>query len=396
LDTPTPSAMDSPLTARKKGKVNALKSVGNFIKNSPQVVRKAFGGKPGTRLKVGKGKQFSELSGCQDNGWLVKDEDIRRGINYKIKYLGSVEVDFDPTSSTSNQEHAQKAMRALRLHQKGLKGKASKMSLTVSMKNITLRTLDGSKTILRHSTTRIAYSTVDVENAKLFGYVAMVKGSKLCLCHIFKTKTPKQGYEMTFVCAQAFDTNFRTWQAAKEKGQAPGGAEAADIEPTKAWQKKAGEAQERPSSPLVTSQTPDVSTPAAAGAASNSTPAPSKSPLATEVSTPANGVSDVELPKDADEKVFLAIMEGQDPAVLAAEYFANLNINMVEEEDNDDDLDKAFQSLAVSRAANLEVGVDTAAYNEAAKGDGNDNAGYMCIGDTSFNMDDDDDADYED
>ena len=41
---------------------------------------------------------------------------------------------------------------------------------------------------------------------------------------------------------------------------------------------------------------------------------------------------------------------------------------MVEEEDNDDDLDKAFQSLAVSRAANLEVGVDTAAYNEAAKG----------------------------
>ena len=39
---------------------------------------------------------------------------------------------------------------------------------------------------------RVAYSTVDVENPKLFGYVAMVKGSKLCLCHIFKTKTPKQ------------------------------------------------------------------------------------------------------------------------------------------------------------------------------------------------------------
>ena len=35
---------------------------------------------------------------------------------------------------------------------------------------------------------------------------------------------------------------------------------------------------------------------------------------------PSAGVSDVELPKDADEKVFLAIMEGQDPAVLAAEY----------------------------------------------------------------------------
>ena len=49
---------------------------------------------------------------------------------------------------------------------------------------------------------------------------------RLTLCHIFKCKTPKQGYEMTFVCAQAFDLNFRTWQtnraaALKEVGAVP-------------------------------------------------------------------------------------------------------------------------------------------------------------------------------
>ena len=89
--------------------------------------------------------------------------------------------------------------------------------MQVSVACIKLLSLDGKQTIMRHSTTRIAYSTVDAENPKLFSYVGMVKDTQLTLCHIFKCKTPKQGYEMTFVCAQAFDLNFRTWQSVRRR-----------------------------------------------------------------------------------------------------------------------------------------------------------------------------------
>lgn len=41
----------------------------------------------------------------------------------------------------------------------------------VSVGCIKLLSLDGKTTIMRHSTTRIAYSTVDAENPKLFSYV---------------------------------------------------------------------------------------------------------------------------------------------------------------------------------------------------------------------------------
>ena len=191
-------------------------------------------------VQVGKSAESSELEGCKENGWLCNDADVFKGINYKVKYLGSVEVDFDGADSSNNQEHAQKAMRALLAHSKGAsQGKIPKLVLQVSVNCIKMLTLDGKKTIMRHSTTRIAYSTVDADNAKLFSYVGMVKGTQLTLCHIFKCKTPKQGYEMTFVCAQAFDLNFRTWQSNRAHALAEAKAsEGSDIEPTKAWQKK--------------------------------------------------------------------------------------------------------------------------------------------------------------
>ena len=42
--------------------------------------------------------------------------------------------------------------------------------------------------------TRIAYSTVDTDRPKTFAYVAVVKGSKLALCHVFSCKSAKQVY----------------------------------------------------------------------------------------------------------------------------------------------------------------------------------------------------------
>lgn len=105
-------------------------------------------------------------------------------------------------------------MRALRDHNKG-GDKLPTMGLQLSMKHIVLRTKDGGSVVMRHSTTRVAYSTVDNDRPRTFAYVAVVKGTELALCHVFNTRSNKQGYEMTFVCAHAFDLNLRFWTANK-------------------------------------------------------------------------------------------------------------------------------------------------------------------------------------
>jgi hypothetical protein len=110
-------------------------------------------------------------------------------------------------------------MRSLRDHNKEQRDKLPTMGLKVAMKHLVLRTGDGSTVIMRHSTTRVAYSTVDPARPKTFAYVAVVKGTNLALCHVFNTKSNKQGYEMTFVCAHAFDLNLRHWSADKETAQ---------------------------------------------------------------------------------------------------------------------------------------------------------------------------------
>lgn len=67
--------------------------------------------------------------------------------------------------------------------------------------------------IMRHSTCRVAFSTVDPANPTTFCYVALVKDTELALCHVFRAKTAKQAYELTFTCAQAFDFNYRAFVA---------------------------------------------------------------------------------------------------------------------------------------------------------------------------------------
>lgn len=346
---------------KKKGVLGRL---GHGLKNSPKMVRKAMGSVK-KRIAVGKSKDNSSLKDCQENGWLYKDDQIKKGINYRVKYLGSVEVEYDPASTENNQNNAQKAMRALYGHAKVTKQTKSlnSMALSVSVDRITLLTIEGAKTVMRHSTTRIAYSTVDTEKPKIFAYVAVVKNTDLALCHVFRCKNAKQGYEMTFVCAQAFDTNFRRWREDKQKAAKQAiAAEADDIEATQAWQKK---------------KTPEEQAKAKADGNSGGDEATkAKAPAPTAASP---------LSPNREQKIFLAIQEGQDPADLAAQYFDSIGISMIEDDD-DDVLEDPLHTGGM-----MQLGVDTDAYNQASD---NSAGGYMTVGD-SLNFNDEESEDDE-
>ena len=331
------------------------------------------------------------------------DDDVHKGVNYKVKYLGSVEVDFDPSDSTSNQEHAQKSMRALRLHCKATPGAATKLVLRVSVGNMQLSTPEG-KVIMRHSTTRIAYSTVDVDDSKLFAYVAMVKGTQLTLAHIFKCKTPKQGYEMTFVAAHAFDLNYRSWQSNKAKAlEAASAGEGADVEPPKAWQKKKDPAEavkessrERPPSPLggasesaARGPSPLGAAPARAESGESITSEDRTHPMTKKGSTSLL-TTDTLLASPAREPVFLAVSGAEDPVLKAAAYFASIGVQMIEDEEDDGE---GFDAPLAPNM--LEIGVAPERYNAAAASD--ESAGYFTVGSVNpFEADSDGDDDEED
>ena len=78
---------------------------------------------------------------------------------------------------------------------------------------MTLINRDDDSVIMRHSTCRVAFSTVDPVCPTTFCYVALVKDTDMALCHVFRSKTAKQAYELTFTCAQAFDYNYRAYVA---------------------------------------------------------------------------------------------------------------------------------------------------------------------------------------
>lgn len=117
---------------------------------------------------------------------------------------------FQPDTNAENQKQAiAVAAKMATEHPNGTKAK-----LNVSSGKMTLFSAqDSGKVIMRHSTARVAFSTVVPQSPTTFCYVALVKGTKLALCHVFQVKTAKYGYELTFTCAQAFDYNYRAWQA---------------------------------------------------------------------------------------------------------------------------------------------------------------------------------------
>eukprot|EP00038_Savillea_parva_P026361 m.53498 g.53498 ORF g.53498 m.53498 type:complete len:283 (-) comp7461_c0_seq4:746-1594(-) len=204
-----------PPTQRKS---SMLGKIGAVIKSSPKAVRRVLGKKP----KGGANQQHGGLNASSSDNWLYKDEHVESGITYKVQYLGSVEVDFDQANPDANQANAEAAMRALRDHSKAKKEKLPFMGLQIAMKHMVLRSdyIGGHNRgtmVMRQSTTRVAYSTVDSARPKTFSYVAVVKGTKMALCHVFNCRSRKQGYEMTFVCAQAFALNLRYWKENKDR-----------------------------------------------------------------------------------------------------------------------------------------------------------------------------------
>ena len=298
-------------------------------------------------------------------------------MNYQVKYLGSVEVDYDPVDVSNNQEHAQKAMRALRAHHKSNHSKLSLSALSISVARIQLTAADGSKPAMRHSTTRIAYSTVDPEHPKLFAYVAVVKGTKLALCHVFSTKSAKQAYEMTFVCAQGFDMNYRKWSANREEALAAATAsEKTDIEPTQAWQKK------KPAGGGDAASAPLPADPVKPGeVAPGYMDVPTSGPDGVEDGDGA-GYVDVKTSGDGGarrDSLFFAMMDGADPSDLAGRYFGTVGVELVESADADA---TAFEHMAAVREQphQFGIGVDADQYNAAAADEGD--VGYVTVGAT--------------
>mmetsp|Transcript_11805 Transcript_11805/g.35543 ORF Transcript_11805/g.35543 Transcript_11805/m.35543 type:complete len:358 (-) Transcript_11805:1437-2510(-) len=351
-----------------------LGKIGAAIKGSPRAIRKAFSSR--RELRAGKSKEHSHLKGCLPNGWLYRDDDVRTGINYKVKYLGSVEVDFNPEDQEANQVSAETAMRALKDHNKEQKLKLPLMGLQVSMRHLILRSGDGGRVVMRHSTTRVAYSTVDAACPKTFCYVAVVKGTELALCHVFNCKSSKQGFEMTFVCAQAFDLNLRYWTAHREKAYAEAEAsEKKDIQPENAWQKKQSDDEGHPPNPP--SATELVKT-------VGQTPAAAASPPAAAAA--GAGISPV---SPRTEKIFFGARGGEDPAVLAGEYFASLGVNLVEPVEDEEDC----EPRKLRRRDSLSVGIDAEVWEGDDAGADGGGVGYMTVGPVfDFSGGDDDDG----
>ena len=173
------------------------------------------------------------------------EEKIADGVLFKVKYLGSTEVAFDPRFQQKNQAavrrgpasarrrgaHAPQALASIGVFKPGT-GRTAK--LCVSNSKITLLSADKGEVgsvIMRHSTSRVAFSTVDNKDPTLFCYIGLVKGTSVALSHIFQCKKPQDGYELTFTCAQAFDSNYRAYKEA-EAAAAPCALDSSVLEPT--------------------------------------------------------------------------------------------------------------------------------------------------------------------
>eukprot|EP00730_Choanoeca_flexa_P000270 TRINITY_DN10123_c0_g1_i5.p1 TRINITY_DN10123_c0_g1~~TRINITY_DN10123_c0_g1_i5.p1 ORF type:complete len:315 (+),score=56.67 TRINITY_DN10123_c0_g1_i5:1120-2064(+) len=213
--------------SRKSKFMGGLKAVGGTIKRSPQVMRRKIGG---LKKRMGGGRQHSDLASCKENGWLHTDEKIHSGVSYKITYLGSMEIGFVPGDANKNNDMAMEVIRKITR----LNVAHDNLIMTIAAERMLLERANN-QVIMRHSTCRIAYSTVDHSEPCHFAYVALPRKSNIALCHVFKTKNPKMSYEMTFTCAQAFDANYRAWQENADVQKAKAiVSEQSDVETVKA------------------------------------------------------------------------------------------------------------------------------------------------------------------
>jgi len=346
------------MSERKDGRLmSGLRAAASAVKKSPQMARKKIGKAYNSvkgKKKVGRSKQYSELDDCQDNGWLHPDDQVLVGVNYKLKYLGSMEINYIPGDPHKNNELAINVMRKV----KAMKVSHPNLILTISAGRMTLTRGETHEVIMRHSTSRVAYSTVDHEHPTTFCYVALPRNSKISLCHVFSTKSAKMSYEMTFTCAQAFDVNFRTWQQNKDAAVMKAVAsESGDVEPAKAVRSPEVRRRIMAEEDATRARASSLSRSESAGQAASS--APAKDPDMAAVTQGVNDVAVEEEEEDDDcgyiQIEGLEIEDEEDIVRSADEYFSKL-------------------SAAHSEPNLLDIGVEPDQYNEADPVDDDDEA----------------------
>eukprot|EP00049_Salpingoeca_infusionum_P005776 m.96690 g.96690 ORF g.96690 m.96690 type:complete len:324 (+) comp13081_c0_seq1:101-1072(+) len=315
-----------------------LKAVGESIRRSPQVMRKKLG-QLKLKPKVGRSSDYSQLDDCEDNGWLHSDDQILVGIPFNVKYLGSMEIAYVPGDAAKNNDLALQVMRKI----KAMKIKTHSVTLTISAGRVSLTRHDNHELIMRHSTTRIAYSTVDHQNPKLFCYVALPKSSDISVCHVFQTKGAKMSYQMTFTCAHAFDVNYQHWKHNRQDALLKATAsESGDVEPANAI--PSPELRRRP---MPRAAVPQHST-LRHEASASPTPAASS-----------------------------AVVEAEPSSAVAEEDIGYITIDALEVEDEEDMMASAESyfsklSAAKSEPSLLEIGVEPEHYNEASSEEDSD------------------------
>lgn len=349
--------------------VSGLKSFGSAVKRSPQLMRKKFGG---IASRVGRSKHYSSLEDCESNGWIHSDEQVMIGVPYEIKYLGSMEIDYVPHNPQANNLLAAKVMHKI----KSMNREVTHVTLTIAAGRITL-TRGHSEILMRHSTSRIAYSTVDTSDPKLFCYVALPRSSKIALCHVFRTKSAKKSYELTFTCAHAFNLNFQRWQKSKSNADLLSNAsESGDVEPANPMRSPEvrrrlmvvqQEEQRARASSLSKAQTVrDSPTPADDRQAV--TPQPGQQPqddaLAKQMSDTQITVTEDDGAKESEEEG-----DGEDNGA-EEEDLGYIEIEGLEVEDEDEIQESAehyFSQLADARSepSLLDIGVAPEQYNRA-------------------------------
>lgn len=292
---------------------------------------------------------YSSLDNCEENGWLHSDDKIVVGVSYQVNYLGSVEIDYVPSNPAENNRLAIETIRFLTKE----KPEGQKLVLTIAAGRMMLASADNTHVVMRHSTSRIAYSTVDTANKRLFGYVALSRRSPTPLIHVFITQSPRMSFELTFTCAQAFDHNYKNWQKnAKSAHLKAAASESGDIDPSNARKsplmprKQIGGGENVPPkhSPLCLASVAAALDSSAAAAAAKPAAAPGPSRL-----HPGDRIADAR----QGEPVPPSMLDVEDDA------------RMQEDED------AFFTSLAQARSMPnmLDIGVEPEDFNESIRSD---------------------------
>eukprot|EP01147_Barroeca_monosierra_P003289 gene3289-5979_t len=359
--------------------LSSIRAVGSAVKRSPQMMRKKFGQAASSvkNLRIGHSKHYSALEDCESNGWLHSDEQIMIGVPFAVKYLGSMEIDFVPNNPQANSQLAAKVMHKL----KSMNREEHNVTLTIAAGRIVL-TRAHHEILMRHSTSRIAYSTVDQTNSKLFCYVALPRNAKIALCHTFLTKSAKKSYEMTFACAHAFNLNYQRWQESRTNVDLLSHAsEAGDVEPKNPM--RSPEVRRRL---MVRQQQEDRARSSSLSKTETARTAPIEIPQRQAVTPQPDGsnVSD-EPPQLTNLKVTVTEEDGverNDDTDLG--YIQIDGLEVEDEEEIVASADHYFAQLAQARSepSLLEIGVDPEQYNRA-----------KALEDTSSDEEDNPDAD---